>query len=590
MRAAADASDTVTHTTLLLFAPGLSLVLAVYLIRRHLAPGARPLTIMMLALAFWEWSYAMELLSGDDLERKIFWASVKYFAIVLVPPMWLWFAVEYAGMRAFLSKPIKTILILEPVCITVLVVTNGRHHLFWDNLAVIRTGTLLVLGGTSEAGFWLNATYTYIVLLVGTVVLVRAFRASPLFRAQSFVILGGLAIPWIANALFVLGVSPIPHLDLTPFAFTITGLALIWGLYRFRLFDLVPVARDSVFESMRDAVIVLDVQDRVLDLNRTAQRLLHKPEREALGCSIAELFPSWPDLSEVLSQPIRSNQMEKSLNSGPGDSIDLEVNVSALQDDNGRLRGKLLLLHDITERRRIDKMKSEFVSVVSHELRTPLTSMYGSLEMLAGGVGTETPESTRKLVDVVRRNTQRLMCLINDILDFENIETGKIVFHSRPLDILPLISQVIEENRHLGLQSSVQMRLETKDPQAFVRVDPDRLNQVMTNLLSNALKFSPAEGVVVIRVDRVAEMIRISIADQGPGIPVEFQDRIFQKFAQADSSDARALGGAGLGLSLSKAIIENMGGRIWFETGHGTGTTFFCDLPEAVSPDVTPGR
>ncbi len=235
---------------------------------------------------------------------------------------------------------------------------------------------------------------------------------------------------------------------------------------------------------------------------------------------------------------------------------------------------------DITERQKIERMKNEFVSMVSHELRTPLTSIRASLSLIVGGVASEIPPQAKALVEIGYKNSERLVLLINDILDIEKIESGKMDFSLEPVKLIPLVEQAIEANIAYGEQFGVKFKLHNDLSNVKVLVDSDRLMQVLTNLLSNAAKFSPQRETVAIAVSREDRKIRVEVRDRGPGIPEAFRPKIFQKFAQADSSDTRQKGGTGLGLSISKAIIKKLGGQIGFETDTGAGTTLYFLLTE----------
>jgi len=243
---------------------------------------------------------------------------------------------------------------------------------------------------------------------------------------------------------------------------------------------------------------------------------------------------------------------------------------------------------DVTELKRIDRMKSEFVSTVSHELRTPLTSIRGSLGLVSGGVAGALPERAKGLVEIAKNNCERLIRLINDILDSEKIESGKMQFELQPQELLPLLQQTLADNEGFAAQHQVKLALHAPRQPLKALVDSDRLLQVMTNLLSNAIKFSPVQGTVLVLLGRHAGRVRVEVSDNGPGIPEEFRQRIFQKFSQADSSDTRQKGGTGLGLAISKAIVERMDGSLGFTSKVDVGTTFFFELPEwREAPPVT---
>jgi len=249
-------------------------------------------------------------------------------------------------------------------------------------------------------------------------------------------------------------------------------------------------------------------------------------------------------------------------------------------EEEDQVVGFFSLGNDVTELKRIDRMKSEFVSTVSHELRTPLTSIRGSLGLISGGIAGVLPDKAKALVEIAKTNCERLIRLINDILDSEKIESGEMPFELLPQDMLSLIERAVADNGGFAAQHQVQLVVQAPRQSLLVQVDSDRLLQVMTNLLSNAIKFSPAQGRVLVLLGRHAGRIRVEVSDNGPGIPEEFHPRMFQKFSQADSSDTRQKGGTGLGLNISKAILERMDGSIFFKSRVGVGTTFFFELPE----------
>ncbi len=235
---------------------------------------------------------------------------------------------------------------------------------------------------------------------------------------------------------------------------------------------------------------------------------------------------------------------------------------------------------DITERKEIDRMKSEFVSTVSHELRTPLTSIKGSLGLIRSGVIGELPGKLGSMIDIAYNNSDRLIRLINDILDIEKIEAGKMDFQMSSLNFGQLLEQAVEANKGYGEEHGVSFVLSSNLPEAMVEGNHDRLMQVLSNLMSNAAKFSHEGGDIEISISQRESCFRVSVADHGTGIPEEFRNKIFGKFSQADSSDTRKKGGTGLGLNITKVIVEQHGGSIGFETETGKGTTFFFDIPK----------
>ncbi|MDX8400106.1 MAG: response regulator, partial [Gallionellaceae bacterium] len=260
-----------------------------------------------------------------------------------------------------------------------------------------------------------------------------------------------------------------------------------------------------------------------------------------------------------------------------GSTFPMDLAVSEMQ-----LGGKRMftgIVRDITERVKTERMKTEFVSTVSHELRTPLTSIRGSLALLVGGVAGELSAKAKPLIDIAHKNSERLILLVNDILDMEKIESGKMEFKISPTKIMPLLEQALEANSAYAEQYNVSLKLEGNLAENMLNVDPNRLMQVLANLLSNAVKFSPLGDEVILSISCDGQHTRMEVKNRGSGIPEQFYSQIFQKFAQADSSDTRKKGGTGLGLSITKAIVEQMGGNIGFSSEPDVLTTFFVEFP-----------
>jgi signal transduction histidine kinase len=242
-------------------------------------------------------------------------------------------------------------------------------------------------------------------------------------------------------------------------------------------------------------------------------------------------------------------------------------------------RGLLRALRYAIERKRLERLKDEFIATVSHELRTPLTSISASLGLLMGKTAGNLPDPAVRLLTIAHTNSQRLVRLVNDILDIEKMDSGQVVFNFGRVEVQPLLEQAMEANRGFAEGYGVRIRLEDAFDVGYVRADPDRLVQVITNLLSNAIKFSPAGNEVVIAVHKRTDVVGISVRDHGSGISVDFKPHIFERFAQADATNARQKGGTGLGLSIVKQIVNRLGGEVGFEDAPAGGTIFYVTLP-----------
>lgn len=225
------------------------------------------------------------------------------------------------------------------------------------------------------------------------------------------------------------------------------------------------------------------------------------------------------------------------------------------------------------------KAKTEFVSTISHELRTPMTSIKGSLDMACAGVLGEMTPQMEKVLKIAQRNSARLTSIINEILDLQKFEAGKITFDIEPLEVQTIIEDAVELNQSFATSHKVSLRYAKPCEGAGIATDEKRLQQVMSNLLSNASKFSPPGSTVKITSEKIDGMVRISVIDEGIGLAESEREKVFDEFSQIDSSDVRAVGGTGLGMNISKRIIEALGGRIDYFKNEGPGTTFFIDLP-----------
>lgn len=262
------------------------------------------------------------------------------------------------------------------------------------------------------------------------------------------------------------------------------------------------------------------------------------------------------------------------------------VSGKPLFDDNGVFVGYRGSARHVTAQVEAESQRSEFVSTVSHELRTPLTSIHGSLGLIKGGAAGKLPGKLKPMLDMAYNNSDRLVRLINDILDIEKFEAGEMKFRLRPTEVMPLVEQAVEASKGFADEREVKIIVGSALPGVKIQGDEDRLMQVLANLLSNAVKFSQRGDDVEIWVTRQEGSLRVGVSDNGPGIPQQFRDRIFEKYSQADGSISRQAGGTGLGLSISKAIVEKHGGDIGIDTETAKGTTFFFTLPELCEHEV----
>lgn len=359
--------------------------------------------------------------------------------------------------------------------------------------------------------------------------------------------------------------------------------------------------QQTLLDSANFSIIACDRNGIIQVFNKTAEHMLGYAADEVVGKKTPRIFHD--------AELIRKRSQELSLELGreitpgfetfvakamiyghdenewtyirkDGSSYPVLLSVSVLRDEAGELAGSLGIGIDLTERKRLEKLKSEFISTVSHELRTPLTSIRGSLGLMKAGIVGEMAPKAREMTEIAYKNCERLILLINDILDIDKIESGQMRFDMKDENLNHLVEQAVEANTAYGERFDVRFVVTPLVLTPYVRVDGGRFIQVLSNLLSNAVKFSNPSGEVHVHVTRHGEKVCAAVTDKGPGIPKEFHSRIFNKFAQADSSSSRAKSGTGLGLNISKQIIEYMKGDIGFTSEIGEGATFWVEFPE----------
>ncbi|HEX5361239.1 MAG TPA: PAS domain S-box protein, partial [Fluviicoccus sp.] len=365
--------------------------------------------------------------------------------------------------------------------------------------------------------------------------------------------------------------------------------------------DNVNRENQSILDNAACSIVSTDIHGVIRTFNKGAENLLGYRAEDLVGRETPAILHD-PDevaarartLSAELKTPVEdgfeafiakarllngADEHEWTYIRKDGSRVPVLLTITAQRDASDRIIGWLGIAVDMTERKRLDRMKNEFVSTVSHELRTPLTSIRGALGLVLGKAAESLPEKTRLLLETANRNSERLAFLINDILDLEKIESGILAFSMTNRDLVAVARQALACNENYAEQHRVSLRLVEAPDCAFILGDENRLMQVFSNLLSNAVKYSPSGRTVDVAIRPNEEGFRVSVRDYGPGIPATFHSRIFQRFAQADSSDSRARGGTGLGLSITKAIIDRHNGMIDYRTWEGEGTEFYFDIP-----------
>jgi PAS domain S-box-containing protein len=341
----------------------------------------------------------------------------------------------------------------------------------------------------------------------------------------------------------------------------------------------------KAIEASPVGIVMIDAAGHIVLANPETERLFGYAAGELIGQTIDILVPDairarhahlrvkFADGPKMRSGKARAFKGRRK----DGSEFSVEIGLNPIQTDDGPL--VLGSIVDVSEILRIGRLQDEFIATISHELRTPLTSIIGALGLLVMNGRTTLPAAALRLLAIAQSNAQRLVRLVNSILDIEKIDSGKAVFVLKCVETSGLIAQAIEANRAAADCVGVRLRFDAATGPSEARADADWLLQVFVNLLSNAIKFSPPNGEVVIAIENRPGFVRVSVRDHGGGVPDSFKARIFEKFAQADNSDTRAKGGAGLGLNIAKQIVSRLGGTVGVADAPDGGAIFHVDLP-----------
>jgi len=334
---------------------------------------------------------------------------------------------------------------------------------------------------------------------------------------------------------------------------------------------------------LRDEVYMFDPKSlKFTYLNQSAMDRFGWDEKTYLKMGPADAQKTFNEEAfRARAKPIMDGDVQQLNYSITSEGVPYDICLQLIQPEGASPRF-VSVARDVSERKALEKTKDEFIATVSHELRSPLTSIKGSLGLILAGTTGELAERTRGMLEIARRNADRLVLIINDILDLEKIAAGEMKFVIEPTELTELVQESIAANEPYAARFGVSYQATGLDAPISVNCDMDRIFQVLTNLMTNAAKFSKPGGVVKVEVEQLDGVVRINVRDQGAGIPAAAQATIFDRFTQADSSDQRAKGGTGLGLSIVKAIVERHGGKIDFESQEGLGSNFYFDLPLSV--------
>ena len=542
---------------------------------------------MMTLNAWWAITYALELASRT-LPAMLFWIRVEYVAIAFVPAVWFVFVLKYVGREAWITLRNGVLIFGFPAVTLLAVWTNGWHRLHYRSVALDTSGPFPLLSFERGPWYHVHTVFFYALVGFGLFLLIARFRgADRVYRRQNMAILGGALIPWFSNFAYLLGFRPYGHMDPTPFAFLGTSFVLGFALVRFRLFDVVPLARERVIEGIREGMLVLDRDGRVIDLNATMRGFLGAQADGAVGETLAALFPRQEGLSAV-AVAAEGGQLEMELEVG-AEVRTVDVHVTPLHDERGHRCGTLLIFWDITDRkhasqllesqaaqlRDLNQVKTRMLSIIAHDLRSPLASLTGVLQIADSGMLTE--KEFRDLIPMISRGVTDASTLLENLLHWSKSQLEGEVIQPERFRLKDLIAQNLVLFEKKAAEKGVMLS-DAVPADAEVFADRNMMALVVRNLVGNAVKFCRKGDRIGLSCVMDADVTTLCVADTGVEMGPDVISKLFgfEIISRPGTEEER---GTGLGLKLCRDFVEKNGGKIRVESAVGKGSRFFVSLP-----------
>ncbi|GAB4531596.1 MAG: hypothetical protein Fur0018_19720 [Anaerolineales bacterium] len=566
---------------------------------------------LMGLVTVWCTAYEIEILS-PSFAAKLLWTDVQFAAIALTPTAWLVFALAYSGQERWLTRLNFSLLLVIPILTIGFAFTNPLHHLMWQNFTY-HPG-ISDLQNVAGQWFWVHTYYSYALILIGMGLYVRMYLHNEgLYRQQALIAMLGALFPFCINALYVFSLLPAPPLDITPLTFALSGLIFGWGLFRFHLLDIVPVARELVIENMPDGMFVVDEHGRMVDINPAMRHILGLlGSEQVIGRPAMRFLRPWKDL---VRRYLRAPQAAAEVSVGSGNNRQwYDMRISPVRNRQGRPMGRVVVFRNITERKQVeeelrraneeirrfneqlermvqqrteelqaayskletlDRNKTDFIKVAAHELRTPLTVLKGYTQvLLQDPLLAQFPEK-RDLLNGILSGEQRMHQVVNDLLDVSRIDTQAMKVAIEPVRLYDAVTRAFSLIAEDTARRKIAFSAEEIRALPIIHADPDLLRRAFYHLLTNAVKYTPDGGRVWVhgQVDEFHRQVEVLVSDTGIGIDPDALSMVFEKFYRTGEialhSSGRTKfkgGGPGLGLAIVRGIIQAHGGRIWAES------------------------
>ncbi len=574
---------------ILIFTTFVFVFLAVYAFGYRKSRGALVFSALMLAGAFYSFGYSFEIAS-TTVEQIRYWLRIEYIGIPAIPTLWLIFAVQFTGNKKWLSPPL--IALLAGISFTTFIIhyTNDMTHWYYRQVAIDHSGPFPVALLVKGPWYWVHIAYSNLAILIGNLLFIDMYLNSQLlYKKQAMVMLLGSLGPWLGHLIYVFHLSPF-SLDTSPVVMVVAGIIYSWGMFHYHILDLVPIAAESVFQSLEEGVIILDRKKRVINYNPAVTTLSNQFGPDSIGKLIHRDFN---DLSRMLSPLINGKSditiltfmLENELHT-------YQVNVSQVVDKRGRSNGWILIFNDVTRLQKIEQAlnesekkyealnatKDKFFRIISHDLKNPFQQLVGLTGILKHDMGNLDKDELTHIIHMIHQSAESGSKLLENLMIWANAQTEKIEFKHEMIRLSEIANQSIEFVK--ALADAKEITLETSiDNLLQIKSDENMLDLVLRNLITNAIKFTPRNGRVSITANRDDDHVSISVRDNGIGIPPEKIASLFtiDKIYSTEGTEKEK--GTGLGLLLCKEFVEKNHGSIHVKSQPGKGSEFIVRLP-----------
>jgi len=533
--------------------------------------------------------YAFELLSRNLNEVKLS-LQIEYLGIPFVTTLWLFIVLHFTGTAARYRKRLALVLFVVPVSIFFLHLTNDWHHLIYERYILNADDSVPLYTTVKGPWYKVHAIYSYFILLCGFLLFIPMYwRALPIVRKQIAVLILGAAAPMLFNLVFWFGIS----VDLTPFGFAVSGVVYAWGIFRFNLLRLTPLALSKVFDTIRDGVVLLDFEDQIVSYNSAAEAVL--PElgsTKRYPAHVEEVLSFSPELLERIRVSSTADERFPFRRSQGNRIKHYNCRLSFIYDSGKIPLGKMLMFNDITELKEneerlreyahqlseLNTFKDKLFTVVAHDIRDPIVLLVSLTELL-GEELTAADIEHAELFRELKGQVQSTFHLVDNLLDWYRSQKGKVMFRPLGWNLQQVVRQALSlAGTKAGMK---QIRItERIDEKLTVSADKEMLDLILRNLLSNAIKFTGMGGAIEIGAVQEGDLVVVSVSDNGAGIDEKTSEmlRLEEPFFKVpvigdDPGDTR------FGLTLTREFVRIHGGSLRFDSVPGIGTTFYFTLP-----------